>query len=294
MEPSTKIGPDEAAMPSHGYLLCCIERTGSNLVTRALTGTGIAGRPIEYFNPVMQDKPRLRGILGDSNMVEGLGKIVSAGTTANGWFGAKIHWGHFRYLGMSILGEWKDSQRTAAYEMLQSRFPKVLTPSAACELLRPRFGDLSAQKTAYSLLQSRVPDLRVIWLRRHNMVARAISLFRALRTGLWHQRLSQSTTAAVERMEDFDFEAIHCLYCLGFFQEECWQRFFQEQKLSPYSVVYEELVADYESTMRGILRFLQLDGEQMSIPPLTSRKQSDALSEQWERRYRKSIAEGGI
>ena len=59
-------------MPSRGYLLCCIERTGSNLLTQALTGTGMAGRPLEYFNPAEQETPWMREILGASPMVEGL------------------------------------------------------------------------------------------------------------------------------------------------------------------------------------------------------------------------------
>jgi LPS sulfotransferase NodH len=81
------------------------------------------------------------------------------------------------------------------------------------------------------------------------------------------------------------------LYCLGRFQEEWWQRFFQEHEISPHCVVYEELVADYESTVRGVLGFLGLNSEQTCIPPPRSQKQSDALSQEWQERYRKLSAE---
>jgi LPS sulfotransferase NodH len=281
-------------MPSRGYLLCCIERTGSNLLAEALAGMGIAGRPVEYFNPVGQDKPWMRDILGDSSLMEGLPKILAAGTTPNGIFGAKVHWVHFRYLGMSITGEWRDSQRRAMFELQRSRLSDPRSQAAAIESLRSEFFAKPMLSTAYTQLQSWMPDLRVIWLRRQNMVARAISLFRARQTGNWYQPLSKSSAVPGKQAPDFDFAEIHTLYCLGWLQEENWQQFFQKHEISPHCVTYEELVADYEATVRRALKFLDIDAEQASIPPPVSRKQSDALSEEWEERYRKLSAEAGL
>jgi len=284
----------QITMPSRGYLLCSIGRTGSNLLANALAGTGIAGRPAEYFSPVEQEKPWMRHILGDSTLVDGLHKILMAGTTPNGLFGVKAHWEHLQHLGMSIRREWNDPQRVAAYESLQSRFPNLLSHAAARELLRSRFSNLPLQATAYALLRSRFSDLRLIRLRRRNMVARAISHFRARKTGIWYQPLSKGGTVPGEQAPEFDLAEIHESYCLGRFQEEAWQLFFHEHEISPHYVVYEELVADYEATVRRVLGYLGLDGEQTFIPPPRSLKQSDALSEEWEERYRKLTAEAGI
>jgi LPS sulfotransferase NodH len=281
-------------MPSRGYLLCCIERSGSNLLGQALAGTGIAGRPFEYFNPVGQDAPWMRDILGDSTMVDGLAKILSAGTTPNGVFGAKLHWSHFRHLGMSISGQWNDAQRLAPYELLQSRLPTLLSQRATHDLLWSQLSGLRAQAAAYALLRSQIPDLHVVWLRRQNMVARAISHFRARRTDTWFQPLSNVTRVPDKQLPDFDLAEIHILYCLGSFQEQLWQRFFREHGISPYCVTYEELVADHESTVRSVLKFLEINDDQALIPPPVSLRQSDALSEEWEERYRKLSAEAGI
>ena len=95
-------------MPS-GSLVCRLERTGSTLLTQALTGTGVAGEPWEYFNPEEQETPWLRAILGDSGLVDGFSKVLMAGTTSNSMFGVKIHWSCFWHLGMRVTGEWKDS-----------------------------------------------------------------------------------------------------------------------------------------------------------------------------------------
>ena len=270
-------------MPSCGYLLCSIQRTGSTLLADALAGTRAAGLPLEYFNPVERRNPWMLDILGDSNLVEGLPKILIAGTTPNSVFGAKVHWNHFRHLGMSIKGEWDDSQRLALYDLLQSRLPQLLSPVEAGQLLRASFPDQPVMTSAYSRLRSLLPNLRIIWLRRQNMVARAVSHFRARRTGLWYQPLSTSLDGKVC---DFDLAEIHNLYCLGSYEEQSWQQFFGQHEITPFCVFYEELVARYEITVRRILGFLGVADEQGIIPPPRSMKQSDALSEQWEERYR--------
>jgi LPS sulfotransferase NodH len=278
-------------LPSRGYLICCLERTGSTLLAKSLSKTEVAGHPIEYFNPVMQDKPRIREILGDSALVEGLDKILAAGTTPNGVFGAKVHWGHFRFLGMLLQGEWRPPELSAMYDLLRAQLPTLLSPREASELLSAHFPGLKAHEASFALVRSRIPDLRVIWLRRQNMVARAISLYRARRTGVWFRASGNPGAVPSEQPLDFDLGEIHTLYCIAAFQEERWRQFFQEQNISPLCLTYEELVADYEGAIRGALRFLELEDSGLAIPEPASQKQSDGLSEEWERRYRELVPE---
>jgi LPS sulfotransferase NodH len=281
-------------MPSRGYLLCCIERTGSSLLGNALAGTDMAGRPLEYFNPMTQGKPWMRAILGDSAMVGGLPKILSAGTTPNGVFGAKVHWAHLRHISMSIDGQWNESARRAPFALLRSRLPELLLPAAASELLRSQFTNPRSLAPAYALLHSQLPDLRIIWLRRQNMVARAISHFRARQTGIWYEPLSKGDSVPARQVDNSDLSEVHILYCLGGFQQESWHRFFQENDISPHCVTYEELVENYEATVRRVLEFLDIKSDGLTITPPISLKQSDALSDELEERYRKLSAEAGI
>jgi LPS sulfotransferase NodH len=274
--------------------LCCIERTGSNLLTRALEATGLAGRPAEYFNPVEQQRPRMRQILGECTVVTGLRKILTAGTTSNGWFGAKIHWGHLRYLGLSVDGEWTEARRTELHDLLRSQAPDLLAREAAVRLLWSRFAQAHSLRSAYELLQSHLPDLRVIWLRRTNMVARAVSLYRARRSGIWVQHITQQPASAAAPLDAADLAEIHRLNCLGHFQEESWQRFFREHALVPHCVTYEDLVADHEATVRGVLRFLGIRDERTRFPPPSSVRQADASSQEWELRYRELSTRLGL
>jgi len=230
------------------------------------------------------------GILGESNMVDGLPKILMAGTTPNGVFGAKIHFGHFRRLGMNIVGK----KGFSPDGLLKAQTPALLPKPVALELLRSRLSDLAPQLAAYELMRSLVPDLRIIWLRRRNMLARAISHYRARKSGLWHQPASNSGLPGQEQPLEFDLGQIHNLHCVGQFEEEMWQRFFQERNISPYCLVYEEFIANYESTVRGVLEFLDVAGEKTFIPPPRSLKQSDGISQEWENRYHKLSAEAGL
>jgi LPS sulfotransferase NodH len=279
-------------MPPRGYLLCCVERTGSNLLAEALTGTGMAGRPLEYFNPAEQDQPWMKDILNGSSLVIGLTKILNAGTTSNGVFAAKCHWSHFRHLGMLISCEWNEAQRTAMYAMLISQLPNLLSNDAAYAILAPHFSHLREHTRAYEFLQSYLPDLGIIWLRRRNMIARAISHFRAKRTGIWYK--ASSSAGSIEPEHAFDLEEIHTLYLHGCFQEEMWRQFFKLHEISPYVVHYEGLVAHYDSTVREALQFLQVDIGEMAIPRPVALKQADALSEEWEQRYRQWRMESGL
>lgn len=281
-------------MPSRGYLLCCIERTGSNLLAQALAGTAFAGRPREYFNPVEPKMTWMQDLLGDSALASALPKILSAGTTPNGWFGAKVHWSHFQYLGMCIRGEEDSWRRAVLRERLRPSLPELSSKAATPESLTRERSSRQAMATAYASLRSLIPDLRLIWMKRQNMVARAISHYRARQTGLWHQPISHEGVVPGNAACNFDFAGIRILCGHGAFQEASWQRFFQEHEISPHCVVYEEFVADYEPTVRRVLKFLDLDGEQTVIPPPYSLRQSDALSEEWEERYRKLSAEGRV
>jgi LPS sulfotransferase NodH len=99
-------------MSSSTYLVCATQRSGSTLLCKALSATGVAGRPEEYFEaleatglpaqprdylPVLGDElalPPLRH--GDPlpPFAERLEAARRAGTTPNGVFGAKVMWSY--------------------------------------------------------------------------------------------------------------------------------------------------------------------------------------------------------
>jgi LPS sulfotransferase NodH len=248
--------------PSLSYLICCAERTGSTLLGDALIGTGIAGRPRSYFNRVAHFKPRYRRILGNAKDYDKyLDRVIVAATTPNGVFGAKVHWEHF----LNFVA-------------------KVERSLPASE------GAVPASVPAR--LQGHFPDLRYIWLTRGNKVARAISHYRAEKTGRWQVDARWVTDdTGGEGEPGFDFDAIAAFVRTGEVEDAHWRQYFQEHDISPLELVCEELVRDLEGTVRSVLGFLGIPAENLKVPPPNLRQQADNSSREWEARYRQMCAD---
>jgi LPS sulfotransferase NodH len=271
-----------------------MERTGSTLLVQMLSSTQVAGNPIEYFNPVMQAQPRLRKILGDSNLLEGFAKILDAATTPNGIFGAKIHWNHFRFLAKSLDGEWEENKRLELLELLRGQLPRLLSQAEANELLSAMVPDVSLHTRSFEFLRSHIPDLCVISLLRRNRVARAISHYRAFKTGVWYKGVGNAERKEPPPPIEFDLGEIHTMRCLAGFGEAQWEQFFQENKITPYRLFFEELVQDPLASVKGVLDFLEIDASGASSPKIVSEKQADETSLEWEERYRDAAQAAGV
>jgi LPS sulfotransferase NodH len=168
--------------PAHtSYLICSTPRTGSSLLCDALAGTGVAGRPEEYFQfrartgfPRRPQEyfegagdPEIFDILGPRTRVEDvearydpsrferyeqyLAWAVEAGTTSNGVFGAKVMWGYFNGFVTGLRWALPGRQRLPVPELVQSVFP----------------------------------NLTYITVSRRDKVRQAVSLWRALQTWSW-------------------------------------------------------------------------------------------------------------
>ncbi len=84
----------------------------------------------------------------------------------------------------------------------------------------------------------------------------------------------------------YDYEMIHAMQGIIAESEVEWPRFFDELRIDPYRVVYEDFVAEggYEVTIRGILDYLGVDAT-VNIPPARTHKQASALNDDWIARY---------
>ncbi len=80
-----------SAMPNKRYLICSTQRSGSTLLANLLDQTGVAGRPMEYFNNIyIQAFCERLGVSGLTHP-QYLQKLQSLRRTPNGVFGAKGH-----------------------------------------------------------------------------------------------------------------------------------------------------------------------------------------------------------
>src|SRR5215213_3674341 len=149
--------------PARSYVLACTPRSGSHLLSDALTSTRIAGHPREWLprftadtapktpldrmRLVTQPPPAAYDRAADAAHIR---KVLAAGTSENGVFGIVIHW--------------------------------LVLPDAVRRL--QAFLDIE-ESAPHRVLSSAFPNLSYVWLRRRDRVAQAVSWYRAIQTGVY-------------------------------------------------------------------------------------------------------------
>jgi len=249
------------SLPDHSYLVCANQRSGSTLLCRALSDTGVAGHPEEYFldGPPAAFPPgwefwergsvaHQHGGVGDRR--EYLDLVYRVGTTPNGVFGAKLMWNNVVWA--------------------VRRFREM--------------DEFTRLRRRVDVFRAVLPNLRVVHLVRRDVVRQAVSWARAAQDGIW----AVSDTDRPNPMGEpaYDYELISNLVGLLLRGERGWKRLYAELELTPHTVWYEDLLTDdgYRTSVLGVLRHLGLDGRAEISPPRTKR-QADGLNAEWVDRF---------
>jgi trehalose 2-sulfotransferase len=258
----------DALRPRRAYLVCATPRSGSTLLCEMLVNSGVAGRPAEHVENLRllgrPNEPReyFAGVK-DRNVLEllpvsappqphhvpideRLAAVLRHATTPNGVFGTKVMWGYFHDL--------------------QERLAE-LPPLAALD---------DAERLARLL-----GDVRYVHVSRHDHVAQAISMWRALQTRAWRAENDD----AVEPV--YSFTGIDHLVRTLDAHDDAWCAWFEEHGLAPLRLSYDELAADPPGQLRRTLEFLAVDGDLDGEPPVEPplRRQAGAQSAEWAERY---------
>lgn len=144
------------------------------------------------------------------------------------------------------------------------------------------------------VVESYLPNARYVYLRREDVVAQAVSLQRAISSGIWHLDRDGKPLRSRQHAEPvYDGAAIrHHIDHLNLMQAN-WDAFFRERYIAPLRLTYERLVAGPASAVRSCLA---LCGEKAEVVgPLSAKtsKVADDSSEAWCRRYREEQAAAG-
>ena len=233
------------------YLLCSTERVGSYLLADALESTGIAGRPGEHFH-----RDLLNPLVDEPNVTgydQYFSRVVEAGSTPNGVWAGKMHWSHLENLMRGI---------RQVYELQHMDAPTLMTTI--------------------------LPNLRYVWLTRRDKVRQAVSLLKAIQSGVWWQlQDAEAGEGQVPFAEPtFHFAAIDHLIRQIEVHETSWHAYFRYCGAQPLVLTYEELVADLPAATRRVLGHIGVEVPP-NLPVATPRfkKQADPVSEEWVERY---------
>ncbi len=113
------------------------------------------------------------------------------------------------------------------------------------------------------------------------MVAQVVSWAKALQTGQW--------SAPDPRLAEPEFDIAQIERCLAWLQEDRagWEHWFRAERIEPFAISYETLIADMEGVTLDALEFLGLrmpEGSRLDPGPI--RRQGDAVNAEWAARYR--------
>jgi LPS sulfotransferase NodH len=241
--------------PALSYTIWFSQRTGSTLLCKAIESTGIAGRPREWFNC----PPDLLTFFHQSNHAELQDYLWKLGTTDNGVFGINHSY----------------------YEPHFSQLIETLRKFPACP-------PSTLRRTA--VWEQIFPNHRHIFMTRRNKIRLAVSWWRAIQSGEWHVPADEARKP-IDLSNAYSFDAINHLYNECSMREAGIQEFFHEGGVAPLNISYEDLVLEYEQTVRTILEYLELDAPSATISPPTLTRLADSVSEEWVQRFREDRQE---
>lgn len=241
------------------YAIATSPRTGSTLLTEALTATRQAGSPDEFFDVHPHNEQNWINRFRIPAGAPYIDHLQAATRSRNGAFGFKLHWHQMPALG--------------------SRLQELQAEARG-----------GARRPIYTLLQERFPGIRFIWLIRKNRVAQAISYFRASESNVWRVWSDNRPMLPPSgKIPEYDRAGIERHLRMINHMDAGWQRFFTAHKIRPLMLTYEDFVQSYEPTVRRVLTFLDLPADNLIVPPAL-RRLADDQSQEWERRFREEMA----
>ena len=260
---------------AHPYFVCTTPRSGSTLLCEALTLTGVAGRPAEYFEALVHSNlPRQPHEYFDGVVDPLIGALLPAGptcpvaaelagahsyedylawvrakaTTPNGVLGAKLMWGHVGDLVDRLGGD-----RRMPLEAIEDEFPGA----------------------------------RYVRVLRTNKPRQAISLWKALQTQRWRVDGDDGPGSRKERSPEYHFGAIDHLADQLTRHEAAWDELFGRAGITPLTLTFDEIADDLPGAVQLVLTFLGI-GSRGVAPVLPGmRRQADIASLEWLERYTK-------
>lgn len=130
------------------------------------------------------------------------------------------------------------------------------------------------------------PNRFWIWLRRHDLLAQAISHVIAIQTRAWTSLVSPDITPAYSK------EAIkHKIKDISI-KESCWRMFFARNGISPLTLWYEDLIIQPQDIILKIAAFVDVEVDPKDIKTnVYTHKQHTSLNDEWKEKFISEMAD---
>lgn len=237
-------------------LILCSPRTGSTLLSRSITETGLFGHPGEFLNPGQY--PGCKDAEG-SYLIQHLRKAYKRSRTENGYWAIKMHYYQFRSLMDRLVGDYPEFNNRAKH------------------LIKCLFG-----------------NAKIIFLTRDDYIAQAVSGSKAQQSRKymsqnWDVDMLDSDEDTYSFDYRYDYYQIRRAVEMQQSDRRQWEELFVRENMHPFRVTYRELSDSYLKTMQRIFRYLEFSDDQIRelsnmTPP--TKKLADIHSQKWIQRFR--------
>jgi LPS sulfotransferase NodH len=133
------------------------------------------------------------------------------------------------------------------------------------------------------------PRMRVIYLDCKDVIAQAVSMFRAGTSGLWHQRAGETDRPIQGLDGKFDLAQICEIMANLEREKHDWEQFFATEAITPIRVFYEAFAQDTSQTLLFISKQMRLDLHPEIGVEVGYKKLADALTDEWVSKVRRHV-----
>jgi LPS sulfotransferase NodH len=227
--------PMREGLPERPYLFASVPRSGSTYVSHLLWRTGCLGAPLEYLNFELTG-PYGFASEAPARQQELWHSVLRRRTSPNGIFGLKAF--------------------PTQLEEVHRQNPRLMA-----EVMRMMLG--------------RGPGSKVVQLRRRDRTAHAISMARAMLSGIWRKEQEGEDRPEPEYSE----LAVSRTEALIEQQEQGWAEMYRGLGISPLVVSYEDVLADPQGFVAAVAGYLgvELDpAAAIAVPEIEQQSQKGA------------------
>ncbi|MEL7117896.1 MAG: Stf0 family sulfotransferase [Bacteroidota bacterium] len=243
-------------IPKVSYTIWFSQRNGSTLLCQLLSSTGIAGKPGEHFHDIYQKEETILSHFGVSDYTSLQAQIWENASTPNGVLGLKVN------------APMKEN------DPLIRELAKIP-------------GGTTDNPSNLEVWENAFPNHKHIFLTRRNKVKQAVSWWKAIVTNEWHRKMGEKREYdPKEIIDQYNHDALKHLLLETGIRESKIQTLFDQGRITPLTIVYEDFIKNYEQTVNDVINFLGLSDESYSVKSPQYQKLADAISEEWMERFR--------
>ncbi|MBD8877967.1 Stf0 family sulfotransferase [Roseibium polysiphoniae] len=245
------------------YVICTSPRSGSTLLCKLLSATGVAGRPGSHFHePSLDAWLDYYGLESGPCEMENL-KAVFDAARAKGRGGTDV-------FGLRL--------QRHSFDFFQQELA-LLHPEAQ--------SDRGRMEAAFG-------RVLFVHLTRADKLEQAISFVKAQQTGLWHKAPDgrELERLSAPREPVYDGPAIKAEHDRYEAFDRDWIEWFAAQGVDPLTITYDTLSEDPLRVLAEVLTKLGLDGDLAKDVELPVAKLADETNRDWAEHFRQEYATG--